>query len=67
MFVSEVELAGNSMVECRLCEKFDLIYSTSIGATIAALLGLGKTVDEVAARKSEMSAAPSPICATGAN
>jgi patatin-like phospholipase/acyl hydrolase len=32
-----------------LCEKFDLIYGTSTGAIIAALLGLGKTVDEVEA------------------
>jgi patatin-like phospholipase/acyl hydrolase len=38
-----------ALVECRLCEKFDLIYGTSTGAIIAALLGLGKTVDEIEA------------------
>lgn len=36
-----------ALVECRLCEKFDLIYGTSTGAIIAALLGLGKSVDEI--------------------
>jgi uncharacterized protein len=36
-----------ALVGCRLCEKFDLIYGTSTGAIIAALLGLGKTVEEV--------------------
>lgn len=30
-----------------LCEKFDLIFGTSTGAIIAALLGLGRTVSEV--------------------
>jgi predicted acylesterase/phospholipase RssA len=30
-----------------LCEKFDLIFGTSTGAIIAALLGLGKSVDEI--------------------
>ena len=30
-----------------LCEQFDLIFGTSTGAIIAALLGLGKTVAEV--------------------
>ena len=30
-----------------LCEKFDLIYGTSTGAIIAALLGLGKSADEI--------------------
>ena len=30
-----------------LCEKFDLIYGTSTGSIIAALLALGMTVDEV--------------------
>ena len=38
-----------ALAECRLCEKFDLIYGTSTGAIIAALLGLGKSVDEVEA------------------
>jgi predicted acylesterase/phospholipase RssA len=38
-----------ALVECCLCEKFDLIYGTSTGAIIAALLGLGKTVDEIEA------------------
>jgi uncharacterized protein len=38
-----------ALAECRLCEKFDLIYGTSTGAIIAALLGLGRTVDEVEA------------------
>lgn len=32
-----------------LCEAFDLIYGTSTGAIIAALLGLGKSVDEIEA------------------
>lgn len=35
------------LVGCRLCDKFDLIYGTSTGAIIAALLGLGKSVDEI--------------------
>lgn len=35
------------LVGCRLCERFDLIYGTSTGAIIAALLGLGKSVDEI--------------------
>lgn len=38
-----------ALVECPLCEKFDLIYGTSTGAIIAALLGLGKSVDEIEA------------------
>jgi uncharacterized protein len=38
-----------SLVGCRLCEKFDLIYGTSTGAIIAALLGLAKSVDEIEA------------------
>lgn len=36
-----------ALVGRRLCEKFDLIYGTSTGAIIAALLGLGKSVDEI--------------------
>lgn len=36
-----------ALVGVRLCEKFDLIYGTSTGAIIAALLGLGKPVDEI--------------------
>jgi len=41
--LKEIEaLAG-----CRLCETFNLIFATSTGAIIAALLGLGRSVDEV--------------------
>jgi predicted acylesterase/phospholipase RssA len=36
-----------ALVGCLLCEKFDLIYGTSTGAIIAALLGLGKSADEI--------------------
>jgi uncharacterized protein len=36
-----------AIVGCRLCEKFDLIYGTSTGAIITALLGLGKSVDAI--------------------
>jgi len=36
-----------ALVGCRLCEKFNLIYGTSTGAIIAALLGLGKPVDDI--------------------
>jgi patatin-like phospholipase/acyl hydrolase len=36
-----------ALVGVRLCKKFDLIYGTSTGAIIAALLGLGKSVDEI--------------------
>src|ERR1700676_3307023 len=35
------------MVGCPLHQKFDLIFGTSTGALIAALLGLGKTVKEI--------------------
>ncbi|MEJ0040999.1 MAG: patatin-like phospholipase family protein [Rhizomicrobium sp.] len=35
------------LVGCRLWEKFDLIFGTSTGAIIAALLALGHTADEV--------------------
>jgi uncharacterized protein len=38
-----------ALVDCRLFERFDLIYGTSTGAIIAALLGLGKSVDEIEA------------------
>lgn len=38
-----------ALVGCRLCETFHLIYGTSTGAIIAALLGIGKSVDEVEA------------------
>jgi predicted acylesterase/phospholipase RssA len=37
------------LVGCPLSEKFDLIYGTSTGAIIAALLGLGKSVDDIEA------------------
>jgi uncharacterized protein len=43
--LKEVEALVGSL----LCEKFDLIYGTSTGAIIAALLGLGKSVDEIEA------------------
>jgi patatin-like phospholipase/acyl hydrolase len=35
------------MVKCPLHEKFDLIFGTSTGAIIAALLSLGKSVKEI--------------------
>jgi patatin-like phospholipase/acyl hydrolase len=35
------------MINCPLHEKFDLIFGTSTGAIIAALLGLGKTVKQI--------------------
>lgn len=35
------------IVKRPLCETFDLIFGTSTGAIIAALLGLGKTVGEI--------------------
>jgi patatin-like phospholipase/acyl hydrolase len=35
------------MIGCRLCEKFDLIFGTSTGAIIAALIALGRSVDEI--------------------
>ena len=40
--LSELEQAFG----CRIYEKFDLIYGTSTGAIIAALLGLGMSVEE---------------------
>jgi uncharacterized protein len=36
-----------ALVGERLCEKFDLIYGTSTGAIIAALLGLGNSTEEI--------------------
>ena len=35
------------MVRCPLYEKFDLIFGTSTGAIIAALLALGRSVKEI--------------------
>src|SRR5258708_24862792 len=35
------------LIGCRLCERFDLIFGTSTGAIIAALLALGCTVEEI--------------------
>jgi patatin-like phospholipase/acyl hydrolase len=35
------------MVKCPLHKKFDLIFGTSTGAIIAALLALGKSVKEI--------------------
>ncbi|MES2294356.1 MAG: patatin-like phospholipase family protein [Pseudomonadota bacterium] len=35
------------MVRAPLCEKFDLIFGTSTGSIIAALLALGKSVSEI--------------------
>lgn len=36
-----------ALIGRKICEEFNLIYGTSTGAIIAALLGLGKTVEEV--------------------
>jgi len=36
-----------SMLGCRLHERFDLVFGTSTGAIIAALIGLGYEVDEI--------------------
>lgn len=36
-----------ALAKRRLCEEFDLIYGTSTGSIIAALLALGHSVDEV--------------------
>ncbi len=36
-----------ALIGHRICDEFQLIYGTSTGAIIAALLGLGKSVDEV--------------------
>lgn len=38
-----------SLVGCRLCEKFDLIYGTSTGSIIGSMLGLGMSVQEIIA------------------
>jgi uncharacterized protein len=36
-----------ALIGRRICDEFDLIYGTSTGAIIAALLGLGKSIEEV--------------------
>lgn len=36
-----------AMIGCRLCERFNLIFGTSTGAIIAALVALGKKVDDI--------------------
>lgn len=36
-----------AMIGCRLWEKFDLVFGTSTGAIIAALICIGKSVDEI--------------------
>jgi patatin-like phospholipase/acyl hydrolase len=36
-----------ALIKHRICDEFNLIYGTSTGAIIAALLGLGKSVEEV--------------------
>lgn len=36
-----------ALIGCRLHERFDLIFGTSTGGIIAALLGLGYSVDEI--------------------
>ena len=35
------------MIECRLHEKFDLVFGSSTGAIIAALIALGHSIDEI--------------------
>ena len=37
------------IIGCPISDKFDLIYGTSTGAIIAALLGLGRSIDDVEA------------------
>lgn len=36
-----------AMIGCRLHERFDLVFGTSTGAIIAALIGLGHSVEEI--------------------
>jgi uncharacterized protein len=36
-----------ALIDCPICERFDLIFGTSTGAIIAAMLGLGKPVPEI--------------------
>jgi uncharacterized protein len=36
-----------AMLDCRLYRRFDLVFGTSTGAIIAALVALGHTVDEI--------------------
>src|SRR6266568_154434 len=36
-----------ALVGCRLCDTFDLMFGTSTGAIIAALLGLGRSVEYI--------------------
>lgn len=36
-----------ALLDCRIHERFDLIFGTSTGAIIAAMLALGKSVDEI--------------------
>ena len=43
-----------ALIGRKICEEFNLIYGTSTGAIIAALLGLGKSVDEVTKRYFEI-------------
>jgi patatin-like phospholipase/acyl hydrolase len=35
------------MLGCPLCQRFDLVFGTSTGAIIAALIALGRTVEEI--------------------
>jgi patatin-like phospholipase/acyl hydrolase len=41
------------MLGCRLCQRFDLVFGTSTGSIIAALICLGYSVDEIHALYSE--------------
>jgi predicted acylesterase/phospholipase RssA len=36
-----------AMIGCRLHRKFDLVFGTSTGAIIAALIALGRSIDEI--------------------